>query len=150
MSAERSIQQTATVSATIIVDLSVCIGCACILMLAALLEVNARGSVVVPLLELELPEACLWQRMVQMSCPGCGLTRGFIHLMNGDFLAAWRMNAAGWLVFLLIISQIPYRLLQLWKTYRGEERRDGTRWAEWAWLIPAALIGQWIVRSIMT
>jgi len=130
-------------------DWLVLAGSACILILAAVLEVNANQRVVVPLLQLEIPELCLWRRLANMHCPGCGLTRGFIHLMHGDFASAWRTNAAGWLVFLAVSVQIPYRIAQLRRDHQGQACWDVSRLIGWLWLLPIALLGQWWMRTFL-
>jgi hypothetical protein len=48
------------------------------------------------------------------SCPGCGLTRSFILLAQGDFAASFRMHHLGWLLALMVLLQFPYRLASLW------------------------------------
>lgn len=82
---------------------------------AAALEVTADGQGVSPRLfaSMRLPEICWWRRVFDTPCPGCGLTRSFVHLSRGDGSAAWRSNRVGWLFAIAITGQIPYRLLAL-------------------------------------
>jgi hypothetical protein len=49
--------------------------------------------------------------MFQRDCPGCGLTRSFIHLAHGDWRRSLAIHRVGWLLALVVVAQIPYRLL---------------------------------------
>jgi hypothetical protein len=56
-----------------------------------------------------LPEICPSRRMFSIDCPACGLTRSIILLMEGDWRGSVATHRLGWLIFLLILLQIPYR-----------------------------------------
>jgi hypothetical protein len=60
-----------------------------------------------------LPHVCMSRSLLGVSCPGCGLTRSFILLAEGDWSGACGMNRVGWLFFLAVVAQIPYRLAAL-------------------------------------
>jgi hypothetical protein len=36
---------------------------------------------------------CPSKRFLDIDCPGCGLTRGIMHLLHFDFTGAWEYNA---------------------------------------------------------
>lgn len=143
-----SLEQVSTPASSSGSDWLILAGCIGILFLAAVLEVNAGERVVVPAGNVELPDVCMLRRLANVNCPGCGLTRGFIHMMNGNFATSWRVNAAGWLAFLAVCVQIPYRIVQLWRCFRGRPRWDASRLVGIWWLFPITLLGQWIVRTI--
>lgn len=60
-----------------------------------------------------LPHSCLSRRLWNVSCPGCGLTRSFIWLAHGQWRESLAVHHVGWLLALLVVVQIPYRLLCL-------------------------------------
>ncbi len=60
-----------------------------------------------------LPQMCASRRFLAIDCPACGLTRSFVHLAHGHWQAAWHCHRLGWLLALLTVLQIPYRLLAL-------------------------------------
>jgi hypothetical protein len=60
-----------------------------------------------------LPDVCQSRLWLQMDCPGCGLTRSFIHFFHGRFAESFQMHRFGWLLALLVALQIPYRLAAL-------------------------------------
>lgn len=55
---------------------------------------------------------CLWNELTGLYCPGCGITRMLIALVQLDFYQAFRYNP---LLFLLIIFGIGYSLYSLLK-----------------------------------
>ncbi len=58
----------------------------------------------------ELPETCTMHSRLGIDCPGCGLTRCFIHLAHGNLTGAWRLSPVGILLFLFVVLQIPLSL----------------------------------------
>jgi len=66
--------------------------CATVLVLAVVLSIRGSTQVVLPLLNVPLPELCMMKRYTGLTCPGCGLTRCFIALAHGDLPAAMAYN----------------------------------------------------------
>lgn len=89
-----------------------------VIALALVLEIRGQ-RVVLPILGVPLPESCWFKRLTGLGCPGCGLTRSVICLVHGDFLGAWNFNPGGYVFFLLIVAQLPYRLAQIQRIRRG-------------------------------
>jgi hypothetical protein len=84
--------------------------------LAVVLQVRSDQRVFVSgVAALPVPETCGMQIMFGRPCPGCGLTRSFIHLAHGDWRSSLAIHRIGWLIALLVVCQIPYRLLALWR-----------------------------------
>ena len=74
---------------------------------------------------------CPLHAMTGLNCPGCGLTRGFHALLNGDILTALRFNAL-LPVFGFVFA---YLFLSMFLTaFRG-------RGLSWKFFHPAALYG---------
>ena len=97
--------------------------CAGILVASAVLGVRHDGRVVIPgLPDHPLPGTCISQHVLGVDCPGCGLTRSFVHLAHGRWDAAWSVHRLGWLAFLAVAIQVPYRLLLI----RRARRQLGT------------------------
>jgi hypothetical protein len=120
-----------------------------ILALSLMLSVRNQTQVVLPLINIPLPELCMMRRMTGWGCPGCGMTRCFISLAQGDVAAAWSYNPAGLLMFAVIAFQIPYRGVQLWRIRRGlPELRTGAATQVILGLLAVAMIGQWALRLV--
>ncbi len=64
------------------------------------------------------PEVCMPNALFGIECPGCGLTRSFICLSEGDWRRAWELNRVGWVLYGLAWFQIPYRVLALFRPNR--------------------------------
>lgn len=115
---------------------------------AALLRVEGGQRVVVPGVEVALPEVCTSQRLLGISCPGCGLTRSFISLADGDLGRAWQYNPAGVLLFGFVVAQIPFRSFQIGRLATGREPVRLEPLATWILIaIAGGLFAQWIVRQ---
>ena len=66
-----------------------------VLMLAfALVEVPGGRVAVRGLAGYPLPPSCVPRARWGIHCPGCGLTRSFIHLAEGDWRASWRVTGS--------------------------------------------------------
>jgi hypothetical protein len=85
-----------------------------IIVLAFLLEVRSDQSVVLAALpQWPLPQTCPSRRLLNIECPGCGLTRSFIYLAQGNWPAAWHAHRLGWLLAAFVVLQVPYRVVAL-------------------------------------
>lgn len=117
------------------------------LALAAILNVGENRRVYLPGWSTPLPETCMTYSRLGIDCPGCGLTRTFVHLAHGQFVEAWRLNPAGWLVFLFVCVQIPFGTAQLLFRARGRWVEAWGMWNDWATGgLAAILVLQWLVR----
>jgi len=91
---------------------------------------------------LRLPPLCLSRSMFGVQCPGCGLTRSFIHLAHGDWRQSIATHRVGWLLALAVLAQFPYRIAGLCFAHReliGRPVREG-----FGYFLIAALVGNWL------
>lgn len=60
---------------------------------------------------------CVTQRLLGIPCPGCGMTRSFMLVLQGKFMEAWEMHpfVYGWLAFAVIFFVERYVI-------RGKEK----------------------------
>ena len=89
-----------------------------------------------------LPPSCPSRTIFDVNCPGCGLTRSFVHIAHGDWQSSLRVHRIGWLIMLMAVLQIPYRAHALWGSGRFVLGSAAGNWFGFA--ITALLIGNWI------
>ena len=147
--AESSRQLGPTSGAGAIVHGCILAGSLTIIAFAFLLDVHGEREMVPPGLNRPLPGLCVFRRVVGVDCPGCGLTRSFVSLANGDLAGAWKYNPAVLFAFPLIAIQIPYRSMQLARICRGLPERDASRFVWVCWPLILALFGQWAIKLIL-
>ncbi len=63
---------------------------------------------------------CYFKNLTGIPCPGCGMTRSFLLILQGRFAQAWEMHpfAYGWIVFAVIFFVDRYVLRKrevLWR-----------------------------------
>jgi Protein of unknown function (DUF2752) len=119
--------------------------CCAVIVLSFLLQVRSDERVVVPLLSSHpLPPACMSQTLFGVSCPGCGLTRSFIHLAHGDWRGSWHTHRLGWLLAMAVVMQIPYRLAAM----RLDKDKPLGRFLPWAFSLTliVLLFANWILQ----
>lgn len=118
-----------------------------VLVLSFALRVRADQRVeLLGLSGLPAPEMCGSRLWLGIECPGCGLTRGFIRLANGDWSGAVALNRVAPLLAFAVLAQIPYRLAMLsgWPPAR---RFAESSWpSAFGWVLIVALIGNWLLK----
>lgn len=120
-----------------------------------ILQPSAHGGLYlyVPVLRqrIELPETCMSRRVLGISCPGCGLTRSFVAVAGGDLKRALSQNPMGPIVFLLVVLQVPYRLIEYagWGESRPLWKRVTAHLHIVTYALMIALIAAWIVRMVL-
>ena len=121
-----------------------------IIALSGWLQLKNSGEIEIPLWG-ALPGICSWKNLTGIECPGCGLTRCFVEIGHGHWDDAWRYNPAGFLIFSLVLYQIPFRGLQLWRLWDG--RQDAKHRMFFinltAWGIVTALVVQWTFKHFV-
>lgn len=126
-----------------------------VLALSCLMGTGEQRKVLLPWSGIALPETCQFHRLFGLDCPGCGLTRSFIHISHGELMAAWQLNPLGLVLYTYVALQVPQALLRwLNVEYRRGWLSDGrlanwTRMNEWALIgILIGLVIQWMFRMI--
>jgi len=60
-----------------------------------------------------VPHVCLFQYLLRVPCPGCGVTRSLMAFAQLDFRTAWLYNPVGPFLGVFLFLQIPARILAL-------------------------------------
>ena len=101
---------------------SIALGALAILVIAAVVH---PSDTAVSLFGHDIPSVCLYQRILGVSCPGCGLTRSFAYMAHGHPLDALRMHALGPFLFLGTVGLVPWNLVE-WARARRAARPTTT------------------------
>ena len=121
---------------------------ASVVALAIVLQVR-EGHVVIPVIDVPLPGTCSFKAYAGVDCPGCGLTRCFVSMAHGQVGRAWHFNPVGIFFFVIVVTQVPFRTLQIWRLRQGREEVRLGWWGYWLMLgVAVALMLQWAVRLI--
>ena len=89
------------------------VGSLLVLSAAWLLQFEPPDRIVVPGLNLPLPDTCWSRSWLGLPCPGCGLTRSFVLAAHGAWGQAFALHPPGTLLFVAVLLQAPLRLLSL-------------------------------------
>jgi len=99
----------------------------------------------------ELRWGCAFQKMFGIPCPNCGLTRGVLLSLHGQFAEAWALNPAGPLIVLgVLLLGLAMFFLTFYQTSHtphvaGRIRRHirvGS--SAYAGLVVAVLVAHWL------
>lgn len=56
-----------------------------------------------------IPHFCLFQRVLGIPCPGCGISRSLLAAARFHFSAAWNSNPAGIAIWFFLLFQVAAR-----------------------------------------
>jgi hypothetical protein len=118
---------------------------ACLVIVASFL-LRVRGGDQVELLgvpEFALPPLCLSRAWFGVECPGCGLTRSFVYLAQGDCQGSWAAHHLGWLLAAFAVLQVPYRIHGLCRPHQALIPFKLRHWISLTLI--GLLIGNWVV-----
>jgi hypothetical protein len=108
-----------------------------------LIDVNGDGSIFLRgLPEFPLPLVCPLRRFFGISCPTCGMTRSIVFLLQGRLADSVAVHRLGWLIFALIVAQIPYRIWCLTRRRMVPYRPRVTEWTAVAFVL--LLVVNWL------
>jgi hypothetical protein len=89
-----------------------------------------------------IPETCSTFVVLGIDCPGCGLTRSFVHLSRGNWQQAWGLNPIGPILYAYIAAQLPLAAM------RWIPDAPRHRWFAW-WRVDSwGSINQWLGFSL--
>lgn len=116
-----------------------------VMALSLALRLNDGGSVEAPIGDgWQMPPLCMSRAWFGIECPGCGLTRSFVSLAQGQVTESLRFHRLGWLMAFAVVIQVPYRLYELnrpaWPTPEHWKSRFGS-------MLLFALLASWVLNT---
>ena len=91
-----------------------------------------------------IPHFCVFQKIMNVPCPGCGVTRSFFSIVEGNVMLAWQFNPVGLCLFLFLVIQIPLRIVALKFKQTSDTVARFSKTASWVVICIMSLV--WIVR----
>lgn len=88
-------------------------GCVGVLLLSFSLNLQDHRVAFVALPTVTLPDVCFFHAATGWDCPFCGLTRSWVALSHGQWKASLAYHRLGWIAWLILLAQIPYRIAVL-------------------------------------
>jgi hypothetical protein len=119
------------------------LGCAAVLLVAAMLEPDARGYGTHAQLGLP-PCGFLW--LTGAPCPGCGLTTAFAHAIRGNWMLALDANPFGLLLFVAVSACVPLAVLAGWRRWSVDSVLHRFAIGRLALGIAGCGVALWVVR----
>jgi len=67
---------------------------------------------------------CLFEHLLGIPCPGCGITTSLFAILTGNLVAAWSANPCGFLVFASLLGQSLVTALEYFSVLDRGARLD--------------------------
>lgn len=122
---------------------SLALGCAALLVIAGMLEPDARGYGTHA--QLGLPP-CGFLLLTGAPCPGCGLTTAFAYAIRGEWMLAVDANPFGLLLFALVCGCVPLSILAGWRGWSVDTVLRRFAIGRWALAVAGCGVALWVVR----
>ena len=89
---------------------------------------------------------CMFHLLTGLKCPGCGMTRVLISLLQGDLIGAFRQNAA---VFLLLPLGSWFAVLWTIRYIRTGSKKTGKLENVLLWIMVVSLLVFGVLRNLV-
>ncbi len=94
----------------------------------------------------KLPHFCLFDKVVGVQCPVCGVTRAFCKLSDGHIAEAGKLNFSVFFIVLFFVVQIPLRFFSLCKPQKRNLIISISKISNW--VVLCAIIIIWLINLI--
>jgi len=89
---------------------------------------------------------CIYKRLFQIDCPGCGLTRAFLLIPKGHFLQALQLNAASVALYFLFILMLLTLISRMFH-FKAHDHSGFKRFRFYlSQLVLVLIVGHWAVK----
>lgn len=122
--------------------------CAGILVASAILNPAPEGLTLPGLPGRSLPSLCVARNVFHVNCPGCGMTRSFVAMANGELRLAFALHRIGPVVFLLVLVQVPLRAYAVLTGALPRWARRPGLGERLSLLLVVALLANWVYNAL--
>lgn len=95
-----------------------------------------------------IPVPCLFKKVFNIPCPGCGLTRSFNAIINLNFIEAFNYNILGIPLFITIILLLIIIVIDVIKNTNNLEKIYNNILLNYYYIIIIFIIISWVVNII--
>ncbi|MBI3831072.1 MAG: DUF2752 domain-containing protein [Planctomycetes bacterium] len=96
----------------------------------------------------ELPVTCASKRWFDRDCPGCGMSRSFVALVQLDLRESLRWNRVGPLLYFFCVFQVGFRAWALRQKAERFSEAVGRKIHYLGWAVIGMLLANWLVGAI--
>ena len=122
--------------------------CVVVVFLSVAMRSTGDQHVFLPGMSIPLPELCMTKTVLGIPCPGCGMTRGFISIAHGQWTRAWAFNPVSFLVFALVVGQIPWRFVQVMRILKKQTELNANVFFVPVLVMVVLLFAQWLIKMV--
>ena len=94
----------------------------------------------------DLHSHCLIQHLLDIPCPGCGITSSLYGILTGNYGLAWSCNPCGFLVIILLLGQTLVTSLEVFLILKPDTRFRLILWGNT--ILTICLLSVWACRLI--
>ncbi|MEC8389611.1 MAG: DUF2752 domain-containing protein [Planctomycetota bacterium] len=122
--------------------------CVVVVFFSVTMRSTGDQHVFLPGMSVPLPELCMTKTVLGIPCPGCGMTRGFISIAHGQWTRAWAFNPVSFLVFALVVGQIPWRFVQVMRILKKQTELNANVFFVPVLVMVLLLFAQWLIKMV--
>jgi hypothetical protein len=93
----------------------------------------------------KIPPLCMFKRILDLDCPGCGITRSFVFAVHREWYASYMMHIWGIPLAGFLVFQVFYRFSRAFKSPPIKINPAVSRWLK-MFLVLSILL-PWIVKT---
>ena len=106
------------------------------------------AGLLLPLIHINAHTFCLFEKILHIPCPFCGIRTSVFAFVHGDFRGAFMTNPAGPIILIALISYLIYFTLATMCNLKVQFNREVTAINKINGVILSLLIMQWIYKII--
>lgn len=91
---------------------------------------------------------CIFKRLFNICCPGCGLTRSFRALLNFDIISSFKYNIFGPLLFAIIVIGIIFLIKDVIKNEEKTIKYTYKMFSKYYYIVIICLLISMIINNI--
>ncbi len=92
------------------------------IVIAVALAALGAAAILMPAALLRVAPSCLFFKLFDQTCWGCGMTHAALAFLRGDLPAAWQFNRASLLVLPMLLALYARHLHMIWRGLQARRK----------------------------